>query len=54
MYYNIAAYSVFFAAERLYHSTATYSVYDNVADLNLSKNSLLAPDRRSEPITMHY
>ena len=53
MYYDIAAYSVFFAAERLYYDTATYSVYDSVADLNLSKNSLLASDHRSEPITVH-
>ena len=42
---------VFFAAEQ-HHDIATYAVYDSVADLKLSKNSLLASDRRSEPITV--
>jgi len=41
MYYDIAAYSGFFVAKRLYYNIATYSVYDSVADLNLSKNRLL-------------
>jgi len=55
MYYDIAVYS-FFAAERLYYDIATYSVYNSVADLsdlNLSKNSLLASDVRSESIALH-
>jgi len=30
MYYDIATYSVFFAAQRLYYAIATYSVYDSV------------------------
>ena len=35
MYYNIAANSVSFAAQRLHYANATYSVYDSVAVASL-------------------